>query len=81
MDISHVYPELRRHLSRYDVDDVVERLEELLAYGESIVVTDTGCGPWVLLPSHVYDNLVSVFVACNNLIETRRQAAEPLPPL
>jgi hypothetical protein len=81
MDMRTLYPERREFLDSYDVDEIADRLDEILAYGQPITVTDTGCGPWVMLPAWRYDDLVAAMVACNDLIEQRRQAVEPLPPL
>jgi hypothetical protein len=78
-----IYPELRKNLDKYEHWEVAERLIELMSYGEPIQLTHTHQRrqPWVLVPADAYDNLVSVFIAFNHLMETRRQAADPLPSL
>lgn len=81
MNMDTWYPAIRRNLDRYRAEELAERIDELLAYNEPIVVTHPRRPPMVMLPAHRYDDLLAAMVACNNLIEQRRQAVEPLPPL
>ncbi|BBZ17083.1 hypothetical protein MGAD_14180 [Mycolicibacterium gadium] len=81
MRVTKLYPELRRSLTEYDVEELVARLPELLAYGEPITVTDTGQQPWVLVPAEFYDTLIAAWAGLNSWIEARRQQSEPLPKL
>lgn len=81
MKAADMYPEVRRNLDQYDASEVAERLEELMAYGESVVVAHPHRPPMVLLAARRYDDLVAAMAACNTLIESQRQASEPLPPL
>jgi PHD/YefM family antitoxin component YafN of YafNO toxin-antitoxin module len=52
-----------------------------MAYREPVVVTHPHRPPMVLLPAERYDDLIAAMAGLNNLIEQRRQAVEPLPPL
>jgi hypothetical protein len=81
MTLRNLYPEARRYLDRYTADEVAARLPELLAYGAPITITGTGQQPWVLVPSQLYDTLISAWAGINSWIEDRRQQAEPLPPI
>jgi hypothetical protein len=39
MNMDTWYPEIRRNLDRYSAEELAERIDELLAYNEPIVVT------------------------------------------
>ena len=81
MDIRTWYPEIRTFIDSYSADEVAERLPELMAYNEPIVVTHPRRPPMVLLPASTYDDLIAAMASLNNLIELRRQSVEPLPPM
>ncbi|WP_333894508.1 hypothetical protein [Mycolicibacterium gadium] len=80
MDVSHIYPERRDFIDSYEADEVADRLEELLSFGEPFAIT-ADSGPWVMVPAARYDDLVASMIALTNMIEARRQAVDPLPPL
>lgn len=80
MDLKTVFPELRRFLDNYDLDDALDRLDELMAYRQPFAVTADN-GTWVMVPAPRYDDLVDAMVALSTVIEQQRQQSEPLPKL
>ena len=66
-------------MNAYPIDTAGDRLHEITADQQPVLITQSNGEPWVFLPANRYNSMLSAVAVCDILNEQHRQHHEPLP--